>query len=193
MFEVLRNYFNNKISLPDDQFEYMCTFFISKKLKKGEFLQRQGEPARYGAFVASGCMRSYIIDEKGKEHIVQFAPENWWISDLLGLSSGAPSRYFIDAIEKSDLLLLDFDSHKKLMEEVPEFARSFQSGIQKHITSKDTRIINSLSSSAEQRYQNFLGTYPSIAHRVPQHMLASYLGISPETLSRIRKQQAGKK
>jgi len=104
-----------------------------------------------------------------------------------------PSVYFIDAIENSDVLISDYLSQKKMMEEIPEIAAQYRTGLQKRHAAMDKRILDSLSASAEERYLTFLQTYPSIALRVPQHMLASYLGVSPETLSRIRKQQARKK
>jgi CRP-like cAMP-binding protein len=129
-----------------------------------------------------------VIDNKGKEHIVQFAPETWWLGDTDSIRSGKPTIYFIDAIENSDVLLLDGPSHLKILENVPGYASAFQTGVQKHAAAKDRRIVASLAATAEERYNDFLKTYPSIAQRVPQHMLASYLGITPETLSRIRKQ-----
>ena len=132
-------------------------------------------------------MRMYAIDSNGKEHSVQFAPEDWWLSDSASLMTKAPSQYFIDAIEDSEVLLLDPPSHQKLLKRIPGYAAAFQAGLQKHAAAKDRRIINSLSSSAEERYRHFMETYPSIALRVPQRMVASYLGITPETVSRIRK------
>ena len=118
---------------------------------------------------------------------MQFAPETWWLADNTSLAAGSPSQYFIDAIEDSDLLLIDPASHEKLVEQIPGYAAAFRRGLQKHAAAKDQRIVKSLSTSAEERYLDFLKTYPSIATRVPQWMLASYLGVSPETVSRIRK------
>jgi CRP-like cAMP-binding protein len=136
---------------------------------------------------SSGCLRSYVIDPKGKEHIIQFAPETWWLADATSLMTGTASPYFIDAIEDSELLRLAPRSHQMLVEKVPGYAASFRAGLQKHAAAKDLRIASTLQASAEERYVEFLDTYPSIAARVPQWMLASYLGVSPETLSRIRK------
>ena len=179
--------------LSDEQFDLIQTFFIPRHLEKGEILSREGDIAKYGAFVEAGCLRSYVIDNKGKEHIIQFAPENWWLTDITSIVNQTPSLYFMDALEPSDILLVDGPSHRKIMEIIPGFAASFQAGQQRHTSAKDTRIIASLTATAEERYQNFLDKYPSIAQRVPQHMLASYLGITPETLSRIRKRWAEKK
>jgi CRP-like cAMP-binding protein len=186
-FGVLRAYLQARASFTDDEFASMEAMFVPSRLRAGGFLQRAGEVARHSAFVARGCLRSYAIDAKGKEHIVQFAPETWWLSDTVSLASGTPSQYFIDAIEDSELLLLDPASHQRLLQEVPAYAVSFGAGVQRHAAAKDRRIVTALSASAEERYLEFISTYPSIALRVPQFMVASYLGISPETLSRVRK------
>jgi CRP-like cAMP-binding protein len=171
----------------------MQALILPKKFRKGEFLLREGEVAKYGGFIARGCVRSYTVDNKGKEHIVQFSPEDWWVANIESMRTGAPSAYFIDAVEDTDVLLFDPPSFQKIIQNIPAFASLFQVGIQKHASAKDHRIIASLSASAEERYTDFLQKYPSIAQRVPQHMLASYLGVSPETLSRIRKQMSRKK
>jgi CRP-like cAMP-binding protein len=186
-FDVLRAYLANRAVFTEEEFELIRTFFVPRLLQAGEFLQRAGDVSRYAAFVAKGCLRSYVIDSKGKEHIVQFAPENWWVADGISLAAGTASQYFIDAIEDAELLLIDSPSHQELVERVPGYAAAFRTGLQRHAAAKDRRIVSSLSASAEQRYVEFLETYPSIATRVPQWMLASYLGLSPETLSRVRK------
>ena len=165
---------------------------IPKKVLKGEFLLREGDPSKYGTFVCKGFLRSYVVDNKGKEHIIQFAPENWWIADK-GAGIEGKASCFIDAIEDSALLLVDHAGHIKMLEKVPAYGKSFQAGMQKRSAAKDQRIIHSLVADAEERYNDFIQTYPSIAQRVPQHMLASYLGIAPETLSRVRRKSMGKK
>ena len=187
VFDVLRSYLEARADFGDEDFGQVREAFLYKALDAGDFLQRAGEVTRYAAFVATGCLRNYIIDAKGKEHIVQFAPETWWLADSISLGSGTPSQYFIDAIEDSQLLLIDAPSHKRLVEGVPSYAAAFRTGLQRHTAAKDQRIVTALSASAEERYLEFLRVYPSIALRVPQMMLASYLGMTPETLSRIRK------
>jgi CRP-like cAMP-binding protein len=186
-FDVLRSYLEARAPFTDAEFDAVRAAFIVRPLPAGEFLQRAGDVARYAAFVATGCLRSYVIDPKGKEHVVQFAPETWWLADATSLNGGVPTQYFYEAIEDSELLLIDGLSHQRIVEQVPPYAAAFRAGLQKHAAAKDHRIASSLSSSAEERYLEFLATYPSIAQRVPQFMLASYLGVSPETVSRIRK------
>lgn len=186
-FGVLRAYLEARAAFTVEDLDAVRAAFLFKPLQPGGFLQRAGDIARHAAFVARGCLRNYVIDAKGKEHIVQFAPETWWLADSTSLASGAPSPYFIDAIEESEILLIDAPSHQQLVERVQPYATAFRTGLQRHAAAKDQRIVSSLTGTAEERYLEFLRVYPSIALRVPQLMLASYLGMTPETLSRIRK------
>jgi CRP-like cAMP-binding protein len=189
-FHRLRAYLAGKATFTEEEFAFLEPLFLPKSLRAGEFLQRAGDVATHGAFVATGCLRKYVIDAKGKEHIVQFAPENWWVGEAPGIAPGTPSQYFIDAIEDSNLLLLDAASHRRGIECVPGYAAGFRQGLERQAAAKDRRIVDALSASAEDRYEDFLTKYPSIALRVPQFMLASYLGVSPETLSRLRKNRS---
>jgi CRP-like cAMP-binding protein len=193
MLNTLLAYFQRNCTLTSEEISLISSVVVSKSLKKGEFLQREGDTVKFGAFVAKGFLRSYVIDNKGKEHIIQFAPENWWISDKAGISKDAKASFFIDAIEDSEILLMDYNGHMTLVEGSPCYSASFSAGIQKRSVAKDMRIVQSLTATAEERYNDFLATYPSIVQRVPQHMLASFLGITPETLSRIRKSQSRRK
>ena len=192
IFERLRVYLERKAALTPEEIGFLRNLFAARSLSKGEFLQRTSEPARFSVFVARGCLRSYVIDERGREHIIQFAPEDWWLSDANSLASGGPATFFIDAVEDSDVLLIDPPSHQRLVERVPKYAASMRAGLERHAAAKDRRIVTTLSASAEERYLDFASRYPSLFRRVPQKMLASYLGISPETLSRLRKKIASR-
>jgi len=192
MFEKLRAYFERHIPITDEQFEFIKTQFIPRVVKKNEFIIRAGEVARHGIFVVSGCLRTYTIDNKGKEHILQFSVEDWWTGDQNSFMTGTPTPYFIEALEDSEVLLFDDPAMKKVLALIPSMAIQYAEGLQKHSAAKSKRLASSLSATAEERYEDFLKTYPKIAQRVPQHMIASYLGISPETLSRIRKEQSRK-
>jgi len=186
-FDVLKTYLEARGSFTAQEFAFIRTKFIPLSLSRGEFLQRSGTVAKYTGFVALGCARKYTIDAAGKEHIVAFAPETWWVADGVSLTTGTPSQFFIDAIEDSDLLLIDPASHEELVEKVPGYGVAYRRALQKAAAARDGRIARALSASARERYLEFLETYPSIVARVPQRMLASYLGVSPETVSRIRK------
>lgn len=186
-FDVLRTYLEARASFTDEEFAFLRERFIPTTLPAGEFLQRAGDVPKHGAFVATGCLRSYVIDANGKEHIIQFAPETWWLADAASLMTGAPSQYFFDAVEDSELLLIDPPSQQLLVDQVPSYAAAFRTGLQKHNAAKDQRIVTTLTTTAEERYLEFIDRYPSLAQRVPQWMMASYLGVSPETVSRVRK------
>jgi CRP-like cAMP-binding protein len=191
-FDVLRAYLRARASFSDQEMDFIRTMFRPATLLAGEFLQRAGTVAKDAAFVAKGCLRTYVIDAKGKEHIVLFAPETWWVADNVSLTSGTPSDYFIDAIEDSDLLLIDSPSHEAVVEKVPGYASGHRKGLQRRTAAQNERIVSSISASAHDRYLRFLETYPSLATRVPQSMVASYLGVTPETVSRIRRKLARK-
>lgn len=186
-FDVLREFLQARGTFTREELGLVERLLVPRTLQTGDFLQRAGDVSKYTAFIAKGCLRSYSIDAKGNEHIVQFAAETYWLGDAASLTTGAPSQLFMQALEDSDLLLIDKPAHERLVTEVPGYAEGFRVGVLRHAAAKDRRILATLSASAEERYLEFLNTYRSIATRVPQWMLASYLGITPETLSRIRK------
>ena len=193
MFEVLIKAINEKVQLTTEEEQICKTFFQSKKLRKKQFLLQQDEVSKYTAFVEKGVLRSYTTDEKGYEHIVQFAFEGWWVADMYSFLTGEPSSYNIDALEESDLLLLTKQANEELLTTVPKMERYFRILTQNALIAMQRRLVSSLSMSAEEKYTRLLSSYPDISQKVPQHMLASYLGITPETLSRIRKQIATRK
>jgi len=186
-FDVLRAYLEARASFTDEEFAFLREHFVPTTLPAREFLQRAGDVPRHGAFVATGCLRSYVIDANGKEHIIQFAPETWWLADTASLMTGTPSQYFFDAVEDSELLLIDPPSQQLLVDRVPGYAAAFRTGLTRQSAAKDQRIVTTLTTTAEERYLEFIARYPSLAQRVPQWMMASYLGVSPETISRVRK------
>ena len=192
-YEVLRTYLVERAGLTDQDLAFALDKFTPRNLGAGEFLQRAGEVSQHTAFVASGCLRSYVIDAKGREHIVQFGPETWWLSDPKSLSTGTPSQFFIDAVEDSSLLLVDTNAHDLIVASIPAYAAAHRLGLHKRTAAMNERIVSAMSATAEERYLEFLKTYPSIATRVPQWMQASYLGVTPETVSRIRRKLARKK
>jgi CRP-like cAMP-binding protein len=187
MFEVLKKHVAKRIELTDAEAKRMAAFFVPKRLRKKQFLLQSGDVGRYIAFVEKGCLRSYSIDEAGEEHIVQFAIEDWWIGDLYSFFQGQPSALNIDAFEECELLLLDRPSMDRMCESIPKFERFFRLLFQANYIASHRRIMQSISETAEQRYLDFLKQYPSIVRRVPQNQIASYLGVTPQSLSRIRR------
>jgi len=156
MFNELRKYFESRFDFNDNDFEFIKSLFISRKIKKGEFLQHAGDIPKYAAFIEKGCLRMYVIDDKSREHIVQFAPETWWLNDSASLMNKIPSKYYIDAIEDSELLLVEPSGHQKLAENFPGYLAAYLKGVQKHVAAKNERIAASLKFSAQERYLTFL-------------------------------------
>jgi CRP-like cAMP-binding protein len=187
MFELLFKKINTIISVTEEEHNYLKTLFVFRKLRKRQYLLQEGDVCKHQAFVEKGMLRSYTIDEKGAEHILQFAPEGWWAADLSSYITGEPSRFTIEALEDSELLLLSKPSWDHLMQAIPKFEHYFRIIIQNHLIATQKRLMQSLSETAEEKYLKFTKTYPECVQRVPQHMIASYLGITRETLSRLRK------
>lgn len=190
MFDFLQKKVNDTISISGEEFEYAKTLFQPKKLRKRRFLLEEGETCSYTIFVEKGLLRSYTIDEKGNEHILQFALEGWWSGDLFSFLTGETSEYNIEALEDSELLLITKESWDQLLHEVPAFERYFRILIQNNLIATQRRLMGTFSTTAEERYQKLLKEFPDIIQRVPLHMIASYLGVTRETLSRIRSQMA---
>jgi len=193
MFEVLFQKLEEKIKLTEEEKELCKTFFTPKKFRKRQYILQEGDVCRYTAFVEKGMLRSYTIDDKGNEHIMQFAFEGWWISDQFSFLTGEPAIYNIDALEDSELLLLSKQAEEQLLQKIPKFERYFRILLQNSLIATQRRLIGSLSQSAEERYTDLINGCPTIPQRVPQHMMASFLGITPETLSRIRRQVTSSK
>jgi CRP-like cAMP-binding protein len=192
VFDLLRKHINSRVRLTEEEFNTCAKFFISKKLKKHRFLLNEGDICKYIGFVNSGCLREYTIDNKGIEHIVQFAIEDWWVSDLHSFLSGLPATYNIDALQDSVVLLLEKSAREELLDNCPKMEKFFRLLIEANHVATQQRITDSLSSSAEERYLKFIKTYPKLLEQVPQNQIASYLGITPQSLSRIRKELSHK-
>lgn len=187
MFEVLFSKVEEKIKLSDVEKDICKSLFSPKKLRKRQYILQQDDICKNLIFVEKGILRSYSVDTKGNEHILQFAPEGWWISDVYSFLTGEAAVYNIEAIEDSELLLISRSSLDELYERVPKFERYFRLLSQANMVATHRRLTASLSDSADEKYLRLLSAYPNIVARVPQHMIASYLGITPETLSRVRK------
>jgi CRP-like cAMP-binding protein len=186
MLQNFHQYITKKVFLTDQELgaiEAVCTV---RKLRKKQYLLQEGDVWQFNAFVSEGCMRTYRVDDKGYEHILQFSPEKYWTGDRESLLSGTPSRYNIDAIEDSEIVLIVKDDFENLCSRIEAFNRMVNVILQRSFNTAQNRIHSVISLSAEEKYLHFINTRPDLANRVPQSMIASYLGISPETLSRVR-------
>ncbi|MBN9383228.1 MAG: Crp/Fnr family transcriptional regulator [Chitinophagaceae bacterium] len=193
MFDLLYKKITEKITLTEDEFELCKPLFSQRKLRKRQFILQEGDVSRYNIFVGKGLLRSYTIDEKGGEHILQFAFEGWWTADLYSFFTDEPSLFNIEALEDSELLMITRPSWESLLNKLPAIERYFRILIQNSLIATQRRLIGSLSETAEQKYLKFVKAYPESIQRVPQHMIASYLGITRETLSRLRRDIASGK
>ncbi len=173
------------------------TFFLSllepQSIKRKTLYLEAGKPCKHSAFVVDGALRSFTVDQDGKEHILSFAVADWWISDMYSLLSERPAILNIEAIADSQVLLLSRHNQQVLYEKVPKFERFFRILIENALVANQQRLIDNMSSTAEERYIRFINKYPIIPSCVPQHNIASYLGITPEFLSKIRSRLARRK
>lgn len=193
MFELLFSHILNKVSLTDEEKEITQSFFIPKKLRKRQYLIQEGEPCKFFAFVTKGLLRSYNVDDKGSEHMIFFAVEGWWISDMYGFTTGRNAIFNIDALEDAELLLISREGFEALNLQVPAMDRYFRMLFQNSLVTKEFRLVSHNTHTAEEKYLHFVQNNPHLLQRIPQNLIASYLGLSPETLSRIKKNLASRK
>lgn len=190
--ENIESYLSEILEIPKEAVTQCSNFYGSTKVLKNQFLLQAGEVCNGTYFVEKGLLRMYSIDKNGKEHIIQFAPEKWLISDRSSLYFNEKSNYYIEAVEESEILVLTKDFFANINLEFPNTVENNDLLLQKHIRNLQNRVNSLLSDTAEERYMSFIKMYPDILLRVPQWMVASYLGITPESLSRVRKELARK-
>lgn len=186
---ILEN-ISRHIDLTESEAEYFISLLKQRTVRRREILLRSGDVARYETFVTKGLLRAYTVDKSGYEHVVMFASEGWWISDLYSFLTQTPGSQNIDALEDTEVLQIEKQDLERLYLEVPKFDRFFRILLQNAFVANQQRILASISQTAEEQYLAFVKKYPSLEQRVPQHQVASYLGITPETISRIRRNLA---
>ncbi|WP_103071751.1 Crp/Fnr family transcriptional regulator [Aquimarina sediminis] len=178
------------IQLSPEEIKQFDTFWTEKTLEKGEYLLRNGETCRTDNYIISGALKAFYINSKsGREEILYFAIDDWWASDIDSFQKQKPSNYNIQALEKTELLQISRYSFEKMLEQIPKLERYFRVILESYVGSLQRRIIHNNVHDAEQRYLEFIEKYPKITDKVPQYLIASYLGISAEFLSRIRQKQ----
>jgi CRP-like cAMP-binding protein len=187
MFEVFINYITNQVELSDEEIEMVRKAHIYRKIKKRQFLLHEGEICKYSCFVIKGCLRSYRISDDGNEHILRFAVENWWVNDNESYRTGKPAKSNIDALEDSEVILISKQDLELLLIKIPNLQQLIDKLQARSYDASQNRIYLNISSTAVEKYQHFTKTYPTLLARLPLRTIAAYLGVSRETLSRIRK------
>lgn len=193
MYEQLIQNIQQKIKLSKEETESLKQYFIPKKIRKRQYLLNAGDKCNYLTFVENGLLRLFSVDDSGHEHVMQFALESWWISDMASFLCGDDAIYNIEALEDSELLMLSMKAMDELMERIPKMERYFRLLMQSNIIALQRRIRVVQTLSAEEIYLKLMEVSPEILIRAPQQHIASYMGITPETLSRVRKQVSQRK
>ena len=184
--DLLLNNISRHIRLTDEEQKIFISHLQQKSFKRKQFLLREGEICRYSAFVTSGCLRGYTIDKNGIEHVLSFAPPDWWMADLYSLFAQKPGTLNIEALEDTETVLLPKSAQEKLYLEVPKFERFFRILTENSLVATQQRIVDNLSLTAEERYNLFCKRYPTLIDHLPLKQIASYIGVTPEFFSRMR-------
>lgn len=193
MYEVFFRKFNEKVSLTLDEEVVIKNYLTPKKLRKKQYLLQEGDVCKNICVVEKGALRSYVLDEKGAEYITAFALEGWTMGDLSSFMKEEPATLNIDALEDSELVLISKQAYNELLQTAPKFETYIRILMTDAYMALQKRTTYMISLSLEERYKAFIQMYPNVMQRVPQHMIASYMGLSPETLSRVRSRISNKK
>ena len=192
-FQPILDQVSLHIQLDGEEKSHFLAQLQHQQLQKKEFLLRENEVCKHSAFVVSGCLRAYHLDGNGFEHVLQFAPEGWWVADMYSLLSGKPGHLNIEALEDSEILLLSKPAQEKLYTDIPKFERFFRIITENSLVSNRQRVMDNLSLNARERYAGFCQKYPSLIERLPQKQIAAYIGVTPEFLSALRSEWRKKK
>jgi CRP-like cAMP-binding protein len=186
MSDVLLNNLTRFISLTEEEKQTVLSHFSTRSFRKHQYILQEGDITRHETFVVRGLTRTYEVDNKGQEHVVQFGLEDWWVGDLYSFLTETPSNYNIDCLEDTEVRQITKQGLETLYREVPKLERHFRIMIQNAYIASVRRVASTLIKDAAERYHEFVSKYPQIEQRVPNHQIASYLGITPQSLSRIR-------
>lgn len=189
-YTLLFKNFAKHISLTKAEEKYLMALFEYKVIKAKDFLVQQGEVSKHSAFVLNGCLRGYTIDSNGFEHVLSFAPKDWWIADMYSLLSQKPGNLNIEAMVDTEVALISKINQDKMYEKVPKLERFFRIIIEKSLVAYQQRLNDNLSLTATERYMKFCKTYPQLINDIPQKQVAAYIGVTPEFLSKLRAKQA---
>lgn len=192
MFENINNYVQKCTLVSEDEIQAFNALLEHRKVPKKTMLLHEGDICNFEAFIIKGCIRSYYIDEHGAEVTLQFAIEDWWVSDIASFHEHRPSDFFIETLEDCELLVLTPETKEQALQQVPKLERMFRLMVQKNLAVLQNRFFKTVTATAQEKYLAFIEQYPTIPQRVAQHYIASYLGISAEFLSKVRTKLARK-
>ena len=184
----LLEYISNYIDLTEEETTFLLSKLIYRKYLKNQYIVQQGDVCKHECFIISGCTKMFYIDADGQEHIVMFSVENWWASDMGSFISQTPADYNIQCLENTELIQFSYETLEELYPKIPKLERFFRKILEKSIVAFQKRLIRNFSLTAREHYLIFRNSYPKIEQRIPQYMIASYLGITKEFLSKIKSQ-----
>ena len=176
-----------RVSLSEEEAQFFTSLFLPLQVRQGDMIEKVGEHTKYFIYVVSGCLMSYYTDREGNDHVMQFSQADWWTGDLTSYSNNVPSTMSTRALAETEVLLLPKSGFDELLEKVPKMERYFRILFQNALMNNGNRLMQNFSVTAEERYLNFQAKYPTLEQYVPLKYIASYLGITPEFLSKIRR------
>jgi CRP-like cAMP-binding protein len=183
--KIFRRHMEEMFTLSDAEFDHICSHFSVKKLRKHQFVIQVDDPVRYEYFVLNGSLKAYVINEDSKMHILQFAMQNWWITDYQSYYKGTNSKLYIDCIEDTEMLCISLENKDKLCNEMHKIEHFFRKKTNAGYVALQQRILSLLTSTPKEKYEQLLTQYPQLFQKVPKQLIAAYLGVSRETLSRL--------
>ncbi|WDF66593.1 Crp/Fnr family transcriptional regulator [Flavobacterium sp. KACC 22763] len=186
-YNLLQENIRKRIEVTDDEMSYFIFLLQQKKYNRKQILHREGEISHSFTFIVSGCVKSYLIDKKGEEHILTIAPSDWWITDINSFVSATPGNLFMEAIEPATALLLSREKQELLLSKLPKFEKYFRILTEKAFAVSQQRIIDYMSLTALERLEKFVASYPSVISSLTQQQIASYIGVTPSFFSRMIK------
>jgi CRP-like cAMP-binding protein len=187
-FKPLLDYINRVVDLTEEEERTLTSLISSRKLLKGQYFLQQGDVCKYSGFVISGCTKTFYVDDEGQEHVVMFSVEDWWTSDMGSYITQKPADFNVQCLENTELIQFSYENQQQMMQEIPKLERFFRIIVQRALVASQKRIVRSMSMSAKDRYLFFRNEYPKMEQRIPQYLIASYLGITKEFLSKIKSQ-----
>lgn len=187
---LLQNIQNKGIRLTGAERDIVLAQFRHRKYRKNQYILQQGDVARCESFIVKGLTRTYLVDEKGQEHVLYFGPEDYWVGDLYSHFSEKPANYNIDCLEETEVLQITKQSIELLCEQVPKMNIFYRRLYRGSIIAHENRTASTLTKTTLERYQEFIQKHPQLEQRIPNLQIASYLGVTPQSLSRLRRQYA---